>query len=241
MEIEIDLKKPVIKKPYKSAPRIIPKPPPLKSMKSSIFFECDAWHSICNHALNGNKKEIGGILVGCEYHTRQFDYLDISAAVKADSAIERQATITFTHDTWISAIQLIRNRYPDKRIVGWYHSHPGYGIFMSSNDYFIHKNFFQLSFQVALVIDPIKNNFGFFQWQQSRLVGKNYLYLYSSVKKSKEMVYKVYKSNKQNYTLMTDIKLRSLHFGSNKDKKVAVQISNGYFDCKVFTKKWWSF
>lgn len=47
------------------------------------------------------------------------------------------------------------------RIVGWYHSHPGYGIFMSETDLDTHNKLLQFSpFVVALVVDPEANEFG---------------------------------------------------------------------------------
>ena len=47
------------------------------------------------------------------------------------------------------------------RIVGWYHSHPGYGIFMSETDLTTHGKLLQFSpFVVALVVDPEINEFG---------------------------------------------------------------------------------
>jgi len=47
------------------------------------------------------------------------------------------------------------------RIVGWYHSHPGYGIFMSETDLNTHSKLLQFSpFVVALVVDPEINEFG---------------------------------------------------------------------------------
>jgi len=46
-------------------------------------------------------------------------------------------------------------------IVGWYHSHPGYGIFMSETDYETHSKLLQFSqFVVAIVVDPELNEFG---------------------------------------------------------------------------------
>jgi proteasome lid subunit RPN8/RPN11 len=47
------------------------------------------------------------------------------------------------------------------RIVGWYHSHPGYGIFMSETDLNTHSKLLQFSpFVVAVVVDPEINEFG---------------------------------------------------------------------------------
>ena len=47
-------------------------------------------------------------------------------------------------------------------ILGWHHTHPGYDVFLSSYDLFIQENFFDLPFQTAYVVDPLKDNRGFF-------------------------------------------------------------------------------
>jgi len=58
------------------------------------------------------------------------------------------------------ADDIVRGRL-DGRIVGWYHSHPGYGIFMSETDLTTHGKLLQFSpFVVALVVDPEINEFG---------------------------------------------------------------------------------
>ena len=58
------------------------------------------------------------------------------------------------------ADDIVRGRL-DGRIVGWYHSHPGYGIFMSETDLSTHGKLLQFSpFVIALVVDPEINEFG---------------------------------------------------------------------------------
>jgi len=58
------------------------------------------------------------------------------------------------------ADDIVRGRI-DGRIVGWYHSHPGYGIFMSETDLNTHGKLLQFSpFVIALVVDPEINQFG---------------------------------------------------------------------------------
>ncbi len=59
--------------------------------------------------------------------------------------------------------------YPDERIVGWYHSHPGFGVFLSEHDTFIHKNFFSSPQQVAWVYDPHSDEEGCFGWKSGEL------------------------------------------------------------------------
>ncbi len=53
-------------------------------------------------------------------------------------------------------------RKKNLRIVGWWHSHPDFGCFLSSTDLLTQKYFFHKSFQVAMVVDPSRNEFEFF-------------------------------------------------------------------------------
>jgi len=47
------------------------------------------------------------------------------------------------------------------RIVGWYHSHPGHGLFLSQTDLETHMQFHQFSpYSLSLVADPKSGEFG---------------------------------------------------------------------------------
>ena len=59
--------------------------------------------------------------------------------------------------------------YPARRIVGWYHTHPGLDVFFSKKDCHIHDNFFKEPWHVALVIDPKSEQGGFFIWNQGQI------------------------------------------------------------------------
>lgn len=54
-------------------------------------------------------------------------------------------------------------------IVGWCHSHPGYGCFLSSQDIETHSRYFPESFHIALVLDPVRREKRVF-----KVSGKNY-------------------------------------------------------------------
>ncbi len=54
------------------------------------------------------------------------------------------------------------------RIVGWYHSHPDFGIFLSERDCFIHEHFFSAPGQVAYVVDPVRGLEGMFAWHEGK-------------------------------------------------------------------------
>ena len=64
------------------------------------------------------------------------------------------AQVTFKAETWqkiqASWIAII----PTARIVGWYHTHPGFGIFLSGMDLFIQDNFLQSPLAGRLCLRP---------------------------------------------------------------------------------------
>jgi proteasome lid subunit RPN8/RPN11 len=54
--------------------------------------------------------------------------------------------------------------------VGWFHTHPGHGIFMSGTDKANHRAY-EHEWQVALVIDPIREEYGFFVGKDCKPLG----------------------------------------------------------------------
>ena len=61
--------------------------------------------------------------------------------------------------------------------MGWYHTHPNFGIFLSHHDLFIHHNFFSQALQVAYVVDPINQTRGFFHWHNGGMAQVTGYYL----------------------------------------------------------------
>ena len=72
--------------------------------------------------------------------------------------------IKFTHESWEYIHRNIDEKYPKYKIVGWIHTHPNFGIFLSEYDKFIQNNYFNEENQIAYVIDPIQNIEGFYFW-----------------------------------------------------------------------------
>src|SRR4051812_34976492 len=117
------------------------------------------------HGKSHRDVEICGVLVGNVYHDDNGPYLHIAASIRGDSARGYAAQVTFTADTWTHIQERMDRLYPDYRIVGWYHTHPGFGIFLSGMDLFIQDNFFNLPWQVAFVYDPLGGDEGLFIWR----------------------------------------------------------------------------
>ena len=115
---------------------------------------------IRQHARTSPSAEICGVLIGQDRPGN----VQIEACIAGANAEEAGAHVTFTQDTWEHIYQIKDKEYPNQRIVGWYHSHPGFGVFLSDHDTFIHKNFFASPGQVAWVYDPHSDEEGCFGW-----------------------------------------------------------------------------
>jgi proteasome lid subunit RPN8/RPN11 len=120
---------------------------------------------IRQHARSSPKAEICGVLIGHDRDRR----VEITASIEGENADQAGAHVTFTQDTWEHIYAVKDKKFPDERIVGWYHSHPGFGIFLSEHDSFIHKNFFSSPGQVAWVFDPISDEEGCFGWSDGQI------------------------------------------------------------------------
>jgi len=126
---------------------------------------CDAARQIRQHARGSSKTEVCGVLVGSESD----NVTSIEASIPGANAAQGGTHVTFTQDTWEHIYKIKDRDYPQARIVGWYHSHPGFGVFLSDHDTFIHKNFFSSPRQVAWVYDPHSDEEGCFGWVGKRL------------------------------------------------------------------------
>ena len=126
------------------------------------------------HARENNQREVGGVLLG---DVRQDSsgqiFVIITHALQAEFANETRGHLTFTQKTWLRIHQTHEARYPDKTIVGWYHTHPGWTIFLSDWDLFIHRNFFKQPWQIALVLDPSLDQAGYFVWNGNEIHNPN--------------------------------------------------------------------
>ncbi|HEY6783194.1 MAG TPA: Mov34/MPN/PAD-1 family protein [Candidatus Dormibacteraeota bacterium] len=124
--------------------------------------------TIYTHVFASADREVGGVLIGRMPADGGLPL--VTGAIPAISADEQKATLTFTQEAWAHVHQVLESEFPaDEQIVGWYHSHPSFGIFLSGHDLFIHENFFNAPSQIAVVVDPIGCREGAFGWQDGKL------------------------------------------------------------------------
>jgi len=140
---------------------------PATKQEFRVFLSEQAFDRAVARGDSDTTREIGGVLVGELLRDDAGPYLRIDTTVDALHAEEKGAELTFTHATWEHIHKEMDGKHKDKRVVGWYHTHPGFGIFLSDRDQFIQKSFFNLPFQVALVYDPKSREHGVFTWHDN--------------------------------------------------------------------------
>ena len=149
-----------------------------------VYIKQDVYRALEKYALVDVEHERGTILLGDYCEDLGKVHVIISNYIEARYTDASASTLTFTHETWDYVYKEQGAKYPDKKIVGWQHTHPSYGIFLSNYDLFIQENFFNLPFQVAYVIDPIQKIRGFFQWKNGKIEKLQGYYIYDDIGKS---------------------------------------------------------
>jgi proteasome lid subunit RPN8/RPN11 len=129
-----------------------------------------AFRAAQTHAVSTLEREVAGVLIG-PHPEKQPDgryVVHISDAIIAKYTRMQGASVTYTPESWRYVNDKLAEMYPDDEavIVGWYHTHPGFGIFLSGMDKFIHQNFFTQIWHIAMVLDPLARQSGFFCWDR---------------------------------------------------------------------------
>jgi proteasome lid subunit RPN8/RPN11 len=131
-----------------------------------IIITQSLYRKIAGHVSSDTSVEQGGLLLGYEetHPSWPRPVVIIDRALEAKHTVGHIARLTFTHETWLEferETDELRERGINRRRVGWYHSHPGHGIFLSGYDLDVCENFSRPT-HVALVVDPVNNDGGFF-------------------------------------------------------------------------------
>ncbi len=137
----------------------------LSSPRNSTFqfvFRQSVLNRVRVHGDSSPRAEICGVLVGDVYRDEFGPFGLVEHVIEGQDSTGSAGQVTFTADTWQHIQVLMDRQYPDLRIIGWYHTHPGHGIFLSDMDIFLHESFFGLPWQCALVYDPKSGEAGVF-------------------------------------------------------------------------------
>ena len=133
-----------------------------------IYVDLDVMRDMEAHAHTNKRVELGGVMLGKQcVDDDGKPFVVVTDSLRARHYEATRGSFKFTHETW-SQITGERNRFhPELEMVGWYHTHPGWTVFLSPMDLFICNNFFNRPLDVALVIDPCNDDRGWFQWDDT--------------------------------------------------------------------------
>jgi proteasome lid subunit RPN8/RPN11 len=152
--------------------------PPVQGQRRPGF-QVVARRSVLNdvyrHGHASPHVEVCGVLVGNVYRDEAGAFLYVEASIRGEHAGSQGAQVTFTPATWTHVQAEMDRCHAGQRVLGWYHTHPGFGIFLSGMDLFIQENFFSLPWQVAFVYDPVGGDEGLFVWRSGAPVREPFL------------------------------------------------------------------
>ena len=119
-------------------------------------------------------REVGGLLIGPQpiKQTNGRYLTSVTDVIYAFHTKSSLGEITFTADSWAQMTDERISRFPNMATVGWFHSHPDFGVFYSNWDISLHAGFFSFSFMLGLVLDPVRKQLDFFAWNMNKEICK---------------------------------------------------------------------
>ncbi|MEI8195232.1 MAG: Mov34/MPN/PAD-1 family protein [Phycisphaerae bacterium] len=120
-----------------------------------VMMTKDAYADLIGHTKETLDREICGVLMGDLCEDEHGRFISVQTTIRGGAAKTGGTHVTFTQETWNEIHAAKEQRCPKLQIVGWYHSHPGFGVEFSDMDLFIQKNFFGGPSQIAFVSDPL--------------------------------------------------------------------------------------
>lgn len=149
-----------------------------------IFIDEITLEKIDEYLSTDIENELGGVLVGdvCINSDKEKFILIVNFII-AEHTNSSLSRLTFTHETWGYINENLERNFPEKKIIGWFHSHPGHTVFLSNFDIFIQENFFNADYMVAYVFDPTIKDRGFFFWKDKQIVKSKGYYIFNIKKK----------------------------------------------------------
>lgn len=126
-------------------------PFPRVVFREEVFMQMDRF------AQESPTGERGGFLVGRKRNLKSLEEYEILVEQFVPLASSRQAASRFalTQEDYHAVQRSLQASGSNLRIVGWMHSHPGFGVFLSAFDKQQHHRLFPRPWHIAYVIDAV--------------------------------------------------------------------------------------
>lgn len=123
--------------------------------KETVYISSIALLKMLKHGRAGVPMEVMGLMLGEFVDDYTVEVVDVFAMPQSGTGVSVEAV-----DDVFQAkmMDMLKQTGRDQMVVGWYHSHPGFGCWLSSVDVNTQKSFEQLNSRaVAVVVDPIQS------------------------------------------------------------------------------------
>lgn len=123
--------------------------------KETVYISSIALLKMLKHGRAGVPMEVMGLMLGEFVDEYTVNVVDVFAMPQSGTGVSVEAV-----DDVFQArmMDMLKQTGRDQMVVGWYHSHPGFGCWLSSVDVNTQKSFEQLNNRaVAVVVDPIQS------------------------------------------------------------------------------------
>ncbi len=123
--------------------------------------------------------ETGGVLVGYPFKevNRDTEFVIITSVIEQKGEKSNAYHFKVLPEEIIRSRKLLDEIHPGLLFAGWYHSHPGHGVFLSSQDKEIVRSIYDSSWQLSIVFDSISGKEGFFIGPEGIQIENNWVFL----------------------------------------------------------------
>lgn len=124
--------------------------------EGEVFVSLQAAAVVWHHSAAHREREVAGLLLGQIGDSLRRPLCRCDRALPARFCKEGKTWVTLTHRAWEDLNERKARRAPHLNVVGWYHSHPDIGVFISAEDGVAHRAAFGFEGSCALVVDPVR-------------------------------------------------------------------------------------
>ncbi|MFH0972150.1 MAG: Mov34/MPN/PAD-1 family protein, partial [Candidatus Micrarchaeota archaeon] len=118
--------------------------------------------------------EAMGLLVGNVFTWKGRQYVVVENFITAKN-LPTAVSVKFTKEAFVELSKAYSAHFKDRKlIVGWIHSHPSYGCFLSQTDINTQVKYFSAPFNIAMVVDPLRKHEGRMQERVFRVKANDY-------------------------------------------------------------------
>ncbi len=130
------------------------------SMQYDVYMWESAYASALSHARESaaHNLESMGLLVGSAHRYNGRSFVIITHYLTAQNA-STAVSVRFSEQAFRPLVKEFASRLQENQLlVGWLHSHPSYGCFLSATDVKTQQTYFGEAFNVAFVVDPLQRD-----------------------------------------------------------------------------------